>query len=164
MPATAKTIEACDCHLHTHQVCDICQGVEGELIDTPTDYNINGQTPINAVELATPEDTGKQQTKWVAGQSGNPLGRPKGTRNKLSEAFLEDIHALWVEEGSQALVAMLQDAPVKFCQMVQSILPKDFQVSVTAEGEQWVINAQPLSIPEWEAQHGIKTIEHDDSS
>src|SRR5262245_33082869 len=42
----------------------------------------------------------KQLTPWKPGQSGNPAGRPKGSRNRLSEdfirAFAEDfeVHAI----------------------------------------------------------------------
>ena len=32
--------------------------------------------------------TGKKQGQWRPGQSGNPAGRPKGSRNKHSENFL----------------------------------------------------------------------------
>ncbi|WP_458193262.1 DUF5681 domain-containing protein [Bradyrhizobium sp. UFLA05-153] len=29
---------------------------------------------------------------WPPGQSGNPAGRPRGSRSKLSESFLSDFH------------------------------------------------------------------------
>ena len=31
---------------------------------------------------------------------GNALGRPKGSRNKLAEAFIADVYADWLEHGS----------------------------------------------------------------
>ena len=34
---------------------------------------------------------------WKSGQSGNPAGRPKGSRNKLSEQFLEETYEVWQE-------------------------------------------------------------------
>src|SRR5258706_14779714 len=33
--------------------------------------------------------------KWQPGVSANPKGRPKGSRNKLGEAFLSDLQADW---------------------------------------------------------------------
>ena len=37
-----------------------------------------------------PEDTGqKLDTRFKPGRSGNPGGRPKGSRNKLGEAFVQ---------------------------------------------------------------------------
>jgi Family of unknown function (DUF5681) len=36
------------------------------------------------------------------GQSGNPAGRPLGSRNKLSEAFLADFYQVWQERGIEA--------------------------------------------------------------
>jgi V8-like Glu-specific endopeptidase len=36
------------------------------------------------------------------GQSGNPKGRPQGSRNKLSEEFLADVHASWQVWGRPA--------------------------------------------------------------
>jgi hypothetical protein len=32
---------------------------------------------------------------WKPGQSGNPLGCPKGSRNKLAEQFFVDVYENW---------------------------------------------------------------------
>jgi hypothetical protein len=37
---------------------------------------------------------------WVAGQSGNPAGRPVGARGRFSQQFIEDMRASW---GTAAL-------------------------------------------------------------
>jgi hypothetical protein len=35
--------------------------------------------------------------RWKSGESGNPLGRPKGSRNAFSAAFVGDLQASWVQ-------------------------------------------------------------------
>jgi hypothetical protein len=64
------------------------------------------------------------------GQSGNPLGRPKGARSKLGEAFLEDVLTDWEEHGAKAVVDCRVKDPVQYCKMVASILPKELNVKV----------------------------------
>ncbi len=47
------------------------------------------------------------------GQSGNSKGRPKGTRNKLSEAFLHDLRDCWSRRGIQVLEEVATKEPAK---------------------------------------------------
>ena len=108
---------------------------QDELQDTNSEelierYKINGCTPINAAELSEPKTNGNKG-QIQPGQVLNPTGRPKGTRNALSEAFIKDVHKQWLEHGPEALDSMLRDTPTKFCQLVAQIIPKDFQVSVS---------------------------------
>ena len=55
-----------------------------------------------------PEDTGTQQargrkaTQFKPGQSGNPMGRPKGARNRLGTRFLEALEADFNKFGTQS--------------------------------------------------------------
>jgi len=37
---------------------------------------------------------------WKPGESGNPAGRPLGSRNKLSESVIQDIAADWAIGGA----------------------------------------------------------------
>ena len=73
------------------------------------------------------DNTDAQQTPWrfKPGQSGNPAGRPKGSRNKLAEDFLADAYQQWQQHGSKALETMATSEPAKFCQMVAGLLPKE---------------------------------------
>jgi hypothetical protein len=45
---------------------------------------------------------GKQGLKppWQPGQSGNPKGRQKGSRNRLCEQFLQDFYETWQAHGA----------------------------------------------------------------
>lgn len=76
--------------------------------------------------MSIPEDTGsKQTTRFQPGVSGNPNGRPKGSRNRLSEQFLDDLVDAWDEHGTTALMTCATKEPVQFCKIVAGILPKE---------------------------------------
>ena len=73
----------------------------------------------------TPPKQNGLKAPWKPGESGNPAGRPKGAKNKLSEAFFVDLHELWKTEGADALKKALAKDPVAFCRMVAALMPKN---------------------------------------
>jgi Family of unknown function (DUF5681) len=68
---------------------------------------------------------------WGPGQSGNPAGRPRGSRNKLAEAFVADCHQAWIEHGPEAIQRVLKDDPATFLKIVAGLLPKDVNLKVS---------------------------------
>src|SRR5215467_12065807 len=74
---------------------------------------------------AAPDNTGaKQDTRFKPGQSGNPNGRPKGSRSRLGEQFLQDLFETWQEHGKQALETCAKREPIQLIKVVGNILPK----------------------------------------
>ncbi len=65
---------------------------------------------------------------WTLGQSGNPAGRQKGSRNKLSEQFLDETYEVWQEHGKSALITMATKQPSRFVQMVALLIPAHFKI------------------------------------
>jgi hypothetical protein len=54
--------------------------------------------------------------------------RPKGSRNKLGEAFLADLYADWCEGGVAAIARVRAERPDVYLRVVASILSKDLEL------------------------------------
>lgn len=89
-------------------------------------------TPRNQRNALPPE---LEKFKWEPGKSANPAGRPKGTRNKLGEAFLLDMLSAWEVSGKAAIEKVIDERPHEFIKTVASILPKEVNVNTTAVQE-----------------------------
>ena len=61
------------------------------------------------------------------GESGNPAGRPKGSRNKVGEAFLQDLAANWETGGAEAIERCRLKDPAAYLRIMASLVPKNFQ-------------------------------------
>lgn len=65
-------------------------------------------------------------------KAGNP-GRPKGSRNKLGEEFIEALHADFHEHGAAAIARVREDKPDAYMKVVASLLPREIKVTASAE-------------------------------
>jgi hypothetical protein len=72
----------------------------------------------------------KKNGRFLAGNCGNG-GRRPGSRNKLGEAFLEDLRESWISCGPRALARCAEEDPAGYCRIVASLMPKDIDVNVT---------------------------------
>ena len=61
------------------------------------------------------------------GKSGNPAGRPKGSRNKLGEAFLQALFEDWQAHGPAALAACREQNRAAYVKVVASLLPRQIE-------------------------------------
>ena len=66
--------------------------------------------------------------RFTAGNPGGP-GRPKGSKHKLSEAFVAALAQDFDEHGADAIRRVWQDDPSTYLRVIASLVPKDFQVS-----------------------------------
>lgn len=104
-----------------------------------------------------------KQQLWKPGQSGNPAGRPVGSRNRFSEKFLDDLGEAWTKHGVAALEKTAKDEPARFVYICSRLVPKDIQVTLSGrlpgvlEPEDWqlamsVFQAIKETMPEAEQQ------------
>ena len=66
--------------------------------------------------------------KWQPGESGNPKGRPKGARQKLSEKFLSAMQDDFEVHGHEVIAKARAADPVAYLKVIASLLPKDFEI------------------------------------
>lgn len=67
---------------------------------------------------------------WKPGQSGNPKGRPKGSRNKVTEMFWGDLHAVWQDQGEAALRRCAFHKPEILVQVMAKLMPAKLEIDV----------------------------------
>ena len=88
-----------------------------------------------AEDTAATQPTGlpahlRDDLKWKPGQSGNPSGRPKGARSKLSEDFFKVLMEDFEENGAAAIRLMRVERPGDYAKMVTALQSKE----ITGEG------------------------------
>jgi hypothetical protein len=75
-----------------------------------------------------PDSTGNNRGQWRAGQSGNPAGRPKGARNKVSEKLLEALAEDFDTHGKEVIEKVRVERPHDYLKIVASLVPKQMEI------------------------------------
>jgi hypothetical protein len=61
--------------------------------------------------------------RFLPGNSGLP-GRPKGARNKLAEAMIDDLYRHWLKHGIQAITKVFETRPADYLKIVAMVISK----------------------------------------
>jgi Family of unknown function (DUF5681) len=83
---------------------------------------------MTAINGNAPEEAGANRGQFRPGQSGNPAGRPKGSRNKLSECFLKALADDFDTNGVAVIESVRKDRPHEYLKIVAAVLPKQMQL------------------------------------
>jgi hypothetical protein len=85
------------------------------------------------MSAAATDNTEKKQSGLIpfkTGQSGNPAGRPKGSRNKLAGEFIDALASDFADNGAAAIAKVRQDKPDVYIRVVAAILPKELDIAL----------------------------------
>ena len=68
--------------------------------------------------------------KFKPGQSGNPKGRPPGSKNKLGEKFLKALHDDFKKHGIASIEKMRAEDPGSYIKVIAALTPKQVDSNV----------------------------------
>jgi len=92
--------------------------------------------PVSKTKAPVTENTApKQLTPWKPGQSGNPGGRPKGSRNRLSEDFIRAFADDFEVYGAAVIEEVRRERPSDYLKICASLLPNDLEVTLNSNLE-----------------------------
>lgn len=80
------------------------------------------KTELSAQEQSKP-------WQFQPGQSGNPKGRPKGSKNKLSQAIVGELLQHFDEHGHEAVERVFETDPAAYLRVITSLVPKGIEVA-----------------------------------
>lgn len=63
------------------------------------------------------------------GQSGNPGGKPVGSKNRLQADFLREMADDFAEHGREAITVMRTEKPAEYIRAIASLMPKELEIT-----------------------------------
>lgn len=66
---------------------------------------------------------------FAPGESGNPGGKPKGARNRLTSRFIHQLADSFELEGKSAIDKLIVADPGRYLTIIASLVPKEVEIS-----------------------------------
>ena len=73
-----------------------------------------------------------QKGRFLPGNNGG-VGRPKGSRNKLGEEFLDALYADFQQHGADVIARVREEKPDAYLKVVASLMPKEVKLDARTE-------------------------------
>lgn len=89
-------------------------------------------TDESKITTLNPVSTGAKQTLFKPGQSGNPAGRPKGSRNKFGEHFVSAFAADFERHGISVIEEVRRENAPIYLKIASDLLPKETSQKIEA--------------------------------
>ena len=71
-----------------------------------------------------------KDTQFKKGQVANPKGRPKGSRNKLSEDFITALYDDFKQFGKEAICLVREERTDAYLNVIAKLVPKEMHLKV----------------------------------
>lgn len=106
---------------------------QGKKITTKKEGNEANSTQKQAKPLNKAGDTRGDATRlakfaFESGKSGNPGGKPVGSRNKLQGDFMREMAADFAEHGKTAIIACRTEKPDVYVKVIASLMPRELEI------------------------------------
>jgi hypothetical protein len=72
--------------------------------------------------------------QWARGTSGNPAGRPRGARSKLSEEIVTAFSADFAEHGAEVIARVRIEHPEQYLVIVARLVQREPDVQEESRG------------------------------
>jgi hypothetical protein len=84
----------------------------------------------SVLEKPKPRNPGWSNIKPAKkGEVRNPTGRGIGSRNKLADAFIADVHDKWQVQGPTVLDETIKRKPWEFVKIVAGLMPQKLEIT-----------------------------------